>query len=137
MILPSFKFKVRKEKPPVKKEWRRYAPNFFYGGVELNSHGDFVCVVRVDGELKQLEFTPKSYELKDRQRVFVRDNLRLSYIRTPESCHISPGNQDKLIPFAPKWIVKGRIMLDRDDNMWFDFDSLITIKGFNYPREIL
>lgn len=133
----GFRLKLKKSKSPVKKEWRRYTNSFFYGRVAINSHGDFVCVVRVDGETKELEFTPNSYILKDRQRVFARDNLKLSLIRLIDDCHYKPGDVNRYVPFAPKWIVKGLVMLDIDDNMWFEFKDLITIEGYNYPKDKL
>jgi len=80
-----------------------------------------------------LVFTDKSYNLKGVKSVFIRNTDRtkqnIRIIRSERDAKAFPGDSKKYIPFAPNWIVKGKLVKE-NSILKFDFVELVTIDGY-------
>ena len=88
--------------------------------------------------LKVLDFTEKSYELRGKTNVFSRtvdkNGRHTRFIRTINYAKHMPGLPEQYIPFAPNWIVRGYIVKE-NGLMKFDFIGLVGVDG--YEMEVL
>ena len=85
-------------------------------------------------DLLVIPFTERSYNIVGKTTVFAREvdkhGRRGRYIRSEENAKFMPGDPKRYIPFAPNWIVKGNIARE-NGILKFDFDDIITIKGYD------
>lgn len=108
-------------------------------GLVIIEHGDYkVRIFSNDystssGDLV-LEFTPDSYELKGRETIFTKvisEEIKVTrIIRTQLHSLSFPGSNEKYVPFAPNWIVKGHIV-EKDNKKYFEFSDIVTINGYD------
>lgn len=98
-----------------------------------------VCVKEGVGSYNVYEFTPKSYNLKGRTDIFtkVKSNFekRIRYIRQESHAIAHPGNPEKYVPFAPRWIINGYIV-SINFKKYFDFNQLLHVDGHSDESNI-
>ena len=93
----------------------------------------FKIHVVIDGSANRvLEFTPNSYDLKDKTHVFQKkpnkDGKYICRIRSEASAKYSPGNPDIYTPFCQNWVYKGHIVTINDKVM-FDVTDIVCVNG--------
>ena len=85
------------------------------------------------GDVK-IEFTEKSYNLKERQTIFSRvfnDGDKVTrFVRTKLHARNFPGDPTLYVPFAPNWNVRGYIVEDKGVKK-FDFTTLVGVNGYD------
>lgn len=85
-------------------------------------------------DLLVIPFTERSYNIVGRTTVFTREvdkhGKRTRYIRSEANAKFIPGDPNRYIPFAHNWVVKGHIARE-NGILKFDFDDIITIKGYD------
>lgn len=103
--------------------------------IAINMHND-----TVNPDLRILEFTERSYNLKGKTEVFRREpderGSIVRYIRNEFDAKCMPGSKEIYIPFAEHWIVKGYIVSENKINK-FDFKGLVCIDGYEQVNRLL
>ena len=109
------------------------------GKVFIDSDGVYKVQIKLNTEeeinnpLLVLEFTEDSFNLVGRKSIFSREkDEHNNYVRIVRQEHESkwfPGNNERFVPFAPNWIVRGYIVKDNGITK-FDFKSLVGIDGY-------
>lgn len=93
----------------------------------------FKIHVTIDGSSDRvLEFTPKSYDLKDKTYVFQKkpnkDGKYVCRVRSENSAKYAPGNPDVYTPFCQNWVYKGYVCTINDKTM-FDVTDIVCVNG--------
>lgn len=81
-----------------------------------------------------LEFTPESYSVEKRMRVFTRQSNPKDkwtcYCRTKDYATIMPGNSSFYVPFAHNWTCKGWVVR-YNSKLMFKFKRILCVKGYS------
>ena len=141
-LLKLVPFKIAVPKPKRNKTSdgvKRTSNKIEKGKVFQDEDGTYkIAIILQEGsinpDLKVLDFTERSYELKGKTNVFSRtldkNGRRTRFIRTINYAKHMPGLPEQYIPFAPNWIVRGYIVKD-NGILKFDFKSLVGVDGYN------
>lgn len=133
MILTGLKInvvgKTRKTKAAV-----RVSNKLIYGTVIKDGEVYKVSIDKDENGEKEeiLDFTPESFNIEGRSIVFLKkkdSNRTVRVIRDEWKAKFHPGDTEKYIPFAEKWIVKGYVVKQGFINL-FDFKELVSLKGY-------
>lgn len=108
------------------------------GIIRINENNEYIVEVKSKnlnkGKSTKLPFTPKSYEVKGKTDVFLKDikdkGRTIRIIRNEFKAKFFPGDEEKYIPFAKNWIVKGYIV-NVEGKLMFDFVRLHNIENFD------
>lgn len=113
-------------KPPKKPKLTKYS-NIAYCICGKNDKGYFASINTTDG-YKELEFTPNSYNLKNRLIVFTKkldkNKKPIAIYRNEYTAKYSPGLPSQYTPFNRNYIYSGYIV-KRDDKYYFDMKECI------------
>lgn len=135
-------FKVAVPKPKRNKTSdgiKRTTNKIVKGKVFQDENGVYKVAINMQNDpvhpdLRILEFTERSYDLKGKTTVFSRnvDNngRRIRFIRNESDAKYMPGLPERYIPFASNWVVEGYIVRD-NGIIKFDFKCLVGIYGYN------
>lgn len=81
-----------------------------------------------------LEFTDKSYDLKGKMKVFVKqyhpEDKSICFCRTKDHATLFPGLKSNYVPMCHNWVCSGYVVRD-NKQLKFDLIEAITINGYN------
>ena len=131
----SFKIKLAEPKRKIRQEYKKQGKVIC--GTVIEKDETFLVEIDLDnnGEKapKILNFTPESFEVKDRLTVFTRtkddSGRRTRIIRNKWDAKFHCGSTEQYIPFCNNWIVKGHIVKNGDIEL-FNFEDIVGIKGY-------
>lgn len=123
VLLTGFQFVPKKKKPKRNTK----CTNLVYCLCKQTDNG-YVALINTSKEKTVLEFTPKSYELKNRLVVFTRKldkhNKPICVYRSEMDAKLSPGLSIQYTPFCHNQIYSGYIF-KKEDKYYFEMKEYI------------
>lgn len=114
-------------KPPKKKTYDKRYTNIAYCVCQLID-GKYVAAVNLKEDNQIMDFTPKSYDLKNRLIVFTKkldkNGKPISIYRSELEARHSPGIPRQYTPFCENYVYSGYIV-KKDGKHYFDMKDLV------------